>query len=67
MTARELLNEIHRMIEVEGVDPDKDIMFDRYDNDTYLGSQELIKIDWLWDNPVDEDDNTKILCLMLNK
>ena len=56
MTPRELLSKVQHLIEVAGVDPDKDIIVSAEGHPV-----KITKIDWLWENPVEEDDYTKLL------
>ena len=56
MTPRELLTKVQHLIEVAGVDPDKEIFVS-----TEGHSVNITNIDWLWENPVEEDDYTKLL------
>ena len=56
MTPRELLTKIQHLVEVAGVDPDKEIFISAEGH-----SVKITKIDWLWENPVEEDDYTKLL------
>ena len=56
MTPRELISRVQRHIEVAGVDPDKEIIVSAEGHPV-----KIVKIDWLWENPVEEDDYTKLL------
>lgn len=56
MTPRELLTKVQHLIEVAGVDPDKDILVSAEGHPV-----KITKIDWLWENPVEEDDYAKLL------
>lgn len=56
MTPRELLTKVQHLVEVVGVDPDKDILVSAKGHPV-----KITKIDWLWENPVEEDDYTKLL------
>ena len=56
MTPRELLTKVQHLVEVAGVDPDKEIFVSAEGH-----SVKIAKIDWLWENPVEEDDYTKLL------
>ena len=47
MTPRELLSKIHHLVEVVGVDPDKEIFVSAEGH-----SVKIANIDWLWENPV---------------
>lgn len=56
MTPRELLTKVQHLVEVVGVDPDKEIIVSAEGHPV-----KITKIDWLWENPVEEDDYTKLL------
>ena len=60
MTPRELLKKVHHLVEVVGVDPDKEIFFSSEGH-----SAKIKNIDWLWENPVEEDDYTKLLDIQI--
>lgn len=60
MTPRELLTKVHHLVEVAGVDPDKEIFVSAEGH-----SVDITKIDWLWENPVEEDDYTKLLDIQI--
>lgn len=64
MTPRELLAKVQHLIEVAGVDPDKEICVTNNTEGIYIGPQ-IAKVDWLWENPVEEDDYTKVLNIIL--
>ena len=56
MTPRELISRVQHLIEVAGVDPDKEIFV------TAKGhSVTITKIDWLWENLAEKDNYTKLL------
>ena len=56
MTPRELLAKVHYLVEVEGIDPDQEIFVSNEEH-----TVKLTNIDWLWLNPVEEGDDTKLL------
>ena len=60
MTPRELLSKVQHLVEVAGVDPDKEIFVSAEGH-----SVKIAKIDWLWENPVEEDDYTKLLDIQI--
>lgn len=67
MKAIELLRRIHHLIEVAEVDPDQEIIITDERFDTYPENTPVVrKVDWMWLNPVDEEDTTKILHIILS-
>lgn len=67
MKAIELLRRLHHLIEVAEVDPDQDIVITDERFDTYPENTPVIRmVDWMWLDPVDEGDTTKILHIILS-
>ena len=67
MKAIELLRRIQHLIEVAEVDPDQEIIITDERFDTYPENTPVVrKVDWMWLNPVDEEDTTKILHIILS-
>ena len=51
-----MLSRVHHLVEVVGVDSDKEIFVSAEGHNV-----NITKIDWLWENPVEEDDYTKLI------
>ena len=67
MKAIELLRRIQHLIEIAEVDPDQEIIITDERFDTYPENTPVVrKVDWMWLNPVDEEDTTKILHIILS-
>lgn len=67
MKAIELLRRLHHLIEVAEVDPNQEIFITDERFDTYPENTPVVKkVDWMWLNPVDEGDTTKILNIILS-
>lgn len=60
MTPRELLTKVQHLITVAGVDPDQEIFVS-----ADVHTVKIAKIDWVWKDPVDEGDYTKLLDIQI--
>lgn len=67
MKAIELLRRIQHLIEVAEVDPNQEIFITDERFDTYPENTPVVKkVDWMWLDPVDEGNTTKILQIILS-
>ena len=65
ITARELMCRIRYLIEVEGVDPESEVVITS--TDEYFAEPNIVDVDWIWSGPIDEGDTTKMLNITIKR
>lgn len=65
MNVRELLAKINHLIEVEGIDPEQEILVSNLVDGRFENSPQLSDVDWMWNDIFESGDDTKILHFIL--